>query len=25
MLIIGACIGGVATIAGQWLTRLLFK
>ena len=25
MLIIGACIGGVVTIAGQWLTRLLFK
>jgi hypothetical protein len=25
MLIIGSCIGGVATIAGQWLTRLLFK
>jgi drug/metabolite transporter (DMT)-like permease len=25
MLIIGACIGGAAAIAGQWLTRLLFK
>lgn len=25
MLIIGACLGGVVAIAGQWLTRLLFK
>ena len=25
MLLIGACIGGIGTFAGQWLTRLLFK